>query len=281
MREDWNIKELLEWTTRYFIGKGIDSPRLEAEVLLSYVLHQERVYLYANFDLPVNSLERKHFRDLIQRRVQGEPSAYITGCKEFMSLKFQVNPSVLIPRPDTELMVEKVLELYTGQAVNLCDVGTGSGAIAISLAHYLPGARVTATDISEPALATARTNAAELGVTVNFWQGDLMAPLLNSSPFDLITANLPYIPQNEYHILDKEVQGFEPMNALLAPGDGLDIYRRFLPQALEKIKPGGHLFIEIAYNQGEKALQMANGFLDAEIIKDLAGRDRILKARKG
>ena len=281
MREEWNIKGLLEWTTRYFTGKGIDSPRLEAEVLLAHVLKQERVYLYANFDSPVNSLERKHFRDLIKRRVQGEPSAYITGYKEFMSLKFHVNPTVLIPRPDTELMVEKILEIFDGQAINLCDVGTGSGAIAISLAHYLPEARVAATDISEQALSTARINAAAIGAEVDFRQGDLMTPLAKSPPFDLVTANLPYIPQNEYLLLAHEVKGFEPMDALLAPGDGLDIYRRLLPQTLEKIKPGGYLFIEIAYNQGEKAMQMANGFSDVEIIKDLGGRDRILKARKG
>ncbi len=281
MKADWNIKGLLEWTTRYFLDKGVDSARLEAEVLLAHVLKQERVYLYANFDSPVNNLERKHFRDLIKRRVQGEPSAYITGCKEFMSLKFHVNPTVLIPRPDTEMMIERILELYTGQAIDLCDVGTGSGAIAISLAHYLPSARVAATDISEQALATARINAAEMGVAIDFRQGDLLAPLAIHPPFDLITANLPYIPQDEYITLDQEVKEFEPVDALMAPGDGLDIYRRFLPQALEKMKQGGYLFIEIAYNQGKKALEMAHSFVDVEIIKDMAGRDRILKARKG
>ncbi len=281
MKEDWNVKELLGWTNQYFSSKGIDSPRLEAEVLLAHVLKQERVYLYANYDAPVNKLERKQFRDLIQRRVGGEPAAYIIGYKEFMSLKFNVNPAVLIPRPDTEMMVEKILELPKGQVTDLCDVGTGSGAIAVSLAYYLPGARVTATDISEKALATARINAAENGVVIDFWQGDLLAPLVNHPPFDLIAANLPYIPKNEYIILDQEVKEFEPVQALLATGDGLDIYRRLLPQALEKLKPGGYLFIEIANNQGEKALEMAKAFIDVEIIKDMAGRDRILKARKG
>lgn len=281
MKENWNIKGLLEWTTQYFSGKGIDSPRLEAEVLLGHVLNQERVYLYANFDSPVNSWERKQFKEVIQRRVQGEPSAYITGFKEFMSLKFHVNPKVLIPRPDTEIMVENILQLSAGQALDICDVGTGSGAIAVSVAYYLPEAKVVATDISEEALDTARINAADNGVVIEFWQGDLLAPLEKHPPFDLITANLPYIPQNEYIVLDQEVKGFEPVKALLAPGDGLDIYRRFVPQAWEKIKPGGYLFIEIAYNQGEKALQMAQAFAEAEIIKDMAGRDRILKARKG
>lgn len=281
MKEEWNIKELLGWTTRYFSVKGIDNPRLEAEVLLAHVLKQERVHLYANFDLPVNQSEREKFRDVIQRRTQGEPSAYITGCKEFMSLKFQVNPNVLIPRPDTEMMIEKILEIPARELIDLCDVGTGSGAIAISLAHYLPEARVSATDISAAALATARINAAENGVVIDFLQGDLLAPLANHPPFDLIAANLPYIAKNEYIALEKEVKEFEPVQALLAPGDGFDIYRRFLDQALEKIKPGGYLFIEIAYNQGEKALEMAQAYSEAEIIKDLAGRERILKARKG
>ncbi len=281
MKEDWNVKQLLGWTTQYFASKGIDNPRLEAEVLLAHVLKQERVYLYANYDAPVNKSERKQFRDVIQRRVQGEPAAYITGHKEFMSLKFHVNPAVLIPRPDTEMMIEKILELPEGQVIDLCDVGTGSGAIAVSLAHYLPGARVAATDVSEKALATARINAAENGVVIDFWQGDLLAPLIKHPPFDLIAANLPYIPKNEYIILDQEVKEFEPVQALLAPGDGLDIYRRLLPQALEKLKPGGYLFMEIAYNQGAKALEMTKAFNDVEIIKDMAGRDRILKARKG
>lgn len=283
MKESWNIKELLVWTTRYFFDRGLDNPRLEAELLLAHILGQERVQLYAHYDRPVNQKERKEFKELIQRRVRGEPAAYIIGCQEFMSLKFQVNPAVLIPRPDTETMVERILDLYlfTGRSIHLCDVGTGSGAIAVSLAHYLPSSRVVAVDISEEALSVARLNAALNQVEIEFYQGDLLTPLQDYPPLDLIVANLPYIPLDEYRALDPGVRDFEPAQALLAPGDGLDLYRLLLPQALDKLKPGGYLFAEIACNQGKLAQEMAGAFHEVEIIKDMAGRDRILKARKG
>lgn len=282
MAENWSIKEILEWTTRYFRDKRIDSPRIEAEVLLASVLQEDRVYLYGNYDSPVNRIEREEYRQLIKRRVNGEPTAYITGYKEFMSLKFIVNPGVLIPRPDTEIMVEKVIEIIgPNQGMKICDVGTGSGAIAVSLAHYMSGVEVIATDISEPALETAKSNAALHGVQIMFFQGDLLTPVLREGPFNVITANLPYISTNEYAELDKEVKCFEPVGALIAAGDGLDIYRRLLPQALEVMETGAYLLIEIAYNQGEKAMEMAASFRDLEIIRDMAGRDRILIARKG
>jgi len=282
MAKNWSIKEILEWTTRYFSDKRIDSPRIEAEVLLASVLKKDRVYLYGNYDSPVNRIEREEYRQLIKRRVNGEPTAYITGYKEFMSLKFIVNPGVLIPRPDTEIMVEKVIEII-GQkkGIKICDVGTGSGAIAVSLSHYMPEVEIIATDLSESALKTARSNAALHGVEIMFFQGDLLTPVLREGPFDVITANLPYISPNEYAKLDKEVKCFEPVDALIAAGDGLDIYRRLLPQALKVMGPGAYLLIEIAYNQGKKALEMAASFRDVKIIKDMAGRDRILIARKG
>jgi release factor glutamine methyltransferase len=281
VKENWNIKELLVWTTRYFSGRGLDNPRLEAELLLAHILGQERVQLYAHYDRPVNQKERKEFKELIQRRVRGEPAAYIIGYQEFMSLRFQVNPAVLIPRPDTETMVENILDLYPQRSIHICDVGTGSGAIAISLAHYNPSSRVVATDISEAALSVARLNAVANQVEIEFYQGDLLAQLQDYPPLDLIVANLPYIPLDEYKDLDSGVRNFEPVQALLAPGDGLDLYRRLLPQALDKLKPGGCLFAEIGYNQGKLAQKMAHAFNEVEIIKDMAGRDRILKARKG
>jgi release factor glutamine methyltransferase len=277
----WNIKELLVWTTRYFSERGMDNPRLEAELLLAHTLGQDRVQLYADYDRPVNQEERQGFKELIQRRVRGEPVAYIVGYREFMSLRFQVNSRVLIPRPDTETMVEKILDLCRGRSLHICDVGTGSGAIAVSLAHYLPSSRVVATDISEEALSIARLNAAANQVEIDFHQGDLLAPLQDYPPLDLIVANLPYIPIDEYRALDPGVRDYEPVQALLAPGDGLDLYRRLLPQALDKLKSGGYLFAEIGYHQGMPAQEMASGFQQVEIIKDMAGRDSILKARKG
>jgi release factor glutamine methyltransferase len=172
----WTINELLAWTTDYFNSKKIREARMEAEVLLARVLGKDRVYLYTHYDAPVNQHERAMFREYVKRRAQNEPLAYITGTREFMSLEFKVNPDVLIPRPETELIVEEVIELFAGKTCSICDIGTGSGAIAISLAHYLPQAKVFASDISAMALATARDNAARLQAKVEFREGDLLSP---------------------------------------------------------------------------------------------------------
>jgi release factor glutamine methyltransferase len=280
--QNWTVKELLEWTSNYFREKNINEARLEAEIMLARALGKDRVYLYANYDAPVNQDERSVFREFIKRRVRKEPLAYITGTREFMSLEFKVNPAVLIPRPESEILVEKAIDLFKDQPCTICDIGTGSGALAISLAHYLPLARVFATDISRQALDTARDNAASLQVEVEFLEGDLLSPFLDKENcFDLIVANLPYIPLEEYHALDPGVKNYEPQIALLAPGDGLDIYRRLLPQAYTVLKEGAYLFIEIGWQQGEKAIQMMNNFAEVQIIKDLAGFDRVVMARKG
>lgn len=280
--QNWTVKELLEWTSNYFKEKNIKEARLEAEILLARALGKDRVYLYANYDAPVNQDERSIFREFIKRRVRKEPLSYITGTKEFMSLEFKVNPAVLIPRPESEIIVEQAIDLFKDQSCSICDIGTGSGALAISLAHYLPLAQVFATDISQQALETARENAASLQVKVEFLEGDLLSPFLDKENyFDLIVANLPYIPLEEYHSLDSGVKNFEPQIALLAPGDGLDIYRRLIPQVNTLLKEGAYFFIEIGWQQGEKALQMMNSFEEVQLIKDLAGYDRVVIARKG
>lgn len=283
MGNTWRIRDLLAWTTRFFTDKGLKEPRLEAEILLASVLGKDRVYLYTNYDLPVNQKEREVYREWIKRRVQGEPAAYITGNKEFMSLDFKVNPHVLIPRPDTEILVEEAMKLaarWPGE-VRICDVGTGSGAIAVSLAYYLKNARVYATDISREALKVAAYNAERHGVEIVLEEGDLLTPFLDKGEkFHLITANLPYINEEDYEMLDVSVKGYEPELALLAPGDGLDLYRRLLPQAFALLYDGGYLLMEIGFNQGEKALHMTKGWGKAEIIKDLAGRDRVVRLKK-
>jgi len=281
VQAEWSIKDLLKWTTRYFSEKAIEEPRLEAEVLLARVLGKDRVYLYANYDAPVNQDERDHFREYIKRRINGEPVAYITGYKEFMSLEFRVTPAVLIPRPETELLVETALSLVQEKTgTRICDVGTGSGAIAVSLAFYLPGSEIYAVDLSTKALEVARENAAWHGVKVNFFEGDLMTPLKDEEQFDIIVANLPYIPEIEYRELDPGVKNNEPVSALVAPGDGLDNYRRLLPQAYDMLKPGGYILLEIACNQSERAFKIVHNFTEFEVIKDLGGRDRLIKARK-
>ncbi len=281
MQGSWRIKDLLQWTTRYFSEKAIIEPRLEAEVLLAHVLGKCRVYLYANYQAPVNQNERKKFREYIKRRINGEPAAYITGDKEFMSLEFKVSPAVLIPRPETELLVEKALDL-AGQknTKRICDVGTGSGAIAISLAVYLPEAEIYAVDLSTAALAVARENAQRHGINVEFFEGDLMLPLMDQKPFDIIVANLPYIPEDEYRQLDPGIRDYEPKLALAVKGDGLDKYRTLIPQSYRMLKPGGYLLLEIACNQGERALELVKSFTECEVLKDNTGQDRLLKARK-
>lgn len=291
MAGTWTIKELLAWTQGYFRDHGLVDPRLEAELLLAHVLGQSRVYLYANYEAPSNPHEREVYRNLIKRRATGEPLAYITGTKEFMSLTYQVGPQVLIPRPETELLVEQVIDLARAakasleegefhSAIRICDVGTGSGAIAVSLAYYLPESRVSAIDLSPAALEFARTNAQRNEVDIEYLQGDLLAPLAGGEPFDFIVANLPYIPEPEYLALDRGILNYEPREALLAGGDGLDLYRRLLPQALDLLNPGGYILYEIGAEQGADALDLMGQFTEVELLTDLAGRDRIIRARK-
>jgi len=277
----WNIKELLDWTTRYFSEKGIEEPRLEAELLLTRVLHKDRVYLYTHYEAPVNQQERDQYRELIKRRVKGEPVAYILGVKEFMSLEFIVSPAVLIPRPETELLVEKALEILSlwGTA-QVCDIGTGSGAIAVSLAYYAPFADVKAVDISEKALEIAHQNADRHGVNIDFFQGDLLEPFEDET-FDLIVANLPYISEAEYQSLSPEVKQFEPQLALLGGEDGLDPYRRLISAVGNHLKPKGYILFEIGAGQGRAAQEMLTGFVQVELIQDYAGHDRLLLGRKG
>lgn len=278
----WTIKSLLEWTTAYFNQKNIAQARLEAEVLLARVLEVDRVYLYVHYSQPVGKKERELFKTNIKRRLTGEPLAYITGVKEFMSLEFALGPDVLIPRPETELLVETALELLKpNEQPRICEVGTGSGAIAVSLALYCPRAQVWAGDISDAALAIARNNARRLDAIIDFRYGSLLEPFAMEQPFDLIVANLPYISMEEYADLPDEVKLFEPQLALLAPGDGLDLYRDLKLQAPDLLKPDGCILWEIGAGQGEAARAMMEGFAQVEIIKDLAGRDRLLKARKG
>ena len=280
MKDDWSIIAILEWTTRYFKSKGILEPRLEAEVLMSFVLKKDRVYLYAHFDAPVSGQEREALRESIIKRVSGEPSAYITGSKEFMSLDFHVTPAVLIPRHDTEVLVEKVIEL-AGERKNLkiCDVGTGSGIIAVSLAYYLKDAIIYATDISKAATEIAQYNANRHHTTVIIRTGDLLEPV-KGEKFDFITANLPYIDDLSYDLLEREVREYEPRTALLAAGDGLEYYRRLLPQAYTSLLPGGYLLFEIGHNQGQAALELTSGFASSIILKDYGGRDRVIVARR-
>ncbi|MGE5396000.1 MAG: peptide chain release factor N(5)-glutamine methyltransferase [Chitinophagales bacterium] len=282
----WRVKDLLEWTINYFAGHNITEPRLEAEVLLASALGLERVGLYVEYDRPANEDERAIFRDMVKRRVRGEPSAYITGQKEFMSRPFNVNQSVLIPRPDTEVLVEECIRLLrerSGKKV-VADVGTGSGAIAVSLAFYVPETVVYAIDISRPALEIANSNAVLNGVDerIFFEEGDLLAPV-SFMKFDLIAANLPYIPSDDISELQVEVSEYEPKIALDGGLDGLAIYRRLLPAAFTNLKKDGYLLIEIGGEEQRIALAALLDQMNINyyVLSDLGGRERVMVAGKG
>lgn len=286
MPEIWTIGKVLGFAVPFFAGKNLPNPRLDAEVLLAYVLRNDRIFLYSHYDTPLSSEELACYRAVIMRRAQGEPVAYITGFKEFMSLNFAVSPQVLIPRPDTETLVVAAIELAGSQQLRMiADVGTGSGAIAISVAHYTQdlNTQVWATDCSAEALAVARKNAQDLGADVCFSQGNLLAPLLQDNiQLDLLLANLPYIPAGDAAALPPDVRDFEPPLALFAGADGLDCYRELLPMAVEILKPGGFMLWEIDDSQADPVSALvAPQFPAPEIIRDLAGRRRVLKARKG
>ncbi|HWR06844.1 peptide chain release factor N(5)-glutamine methyltransferase [Sporomusa sp.] len=280
MTEQWIISSILNWTKQYFGSKGIDNPRLDAEVLLSHILGKDRLYLYTNFDQPLTAGELAAYRETVKRRAVRAPVAYITGYKEFMGLSFAVSPAVLIPRPDTEILVETVLaRLATGQAPSIADLGTGSGAIIVSILTKLTTARGVAVDISAGALAIAKENAVRHSVDqrLELQLGDLFAPL-SGSKFDAILSNPPYIPDRDIAGLSAEVRQ-EPRLALAGGADGLDFYRRIVATGAAYLNTGGFIAVEVGINQAGPVAALANtaSRLKAEaIIKDYGGIERVV-----
>jgi release factor glutamine methyltransferase len=284
----WTVRRLLEWTPGFFAKKGVDQPRLAAELLLSHVLKVARIQLYTGYDRVVSDAQLAQYRDLVRRAGEQEPIAYLTGTAHFFSLEFTVNRDVLIPRPDTETLVENVLQTIRHQpgleAPRVLDLCTGSGCVAIAIAKNLKSANVIAIDISEKAAAIAKKNAEQLGVTdrVMIEVGDLFEPmksLVDARPFDLIVANPPYIASEQLLGLDKSVRDYEPMLALDGGPDGLVIHRRILTKAADHLLPGGRVFLEIAFDQGGAARTMSAefpAFIEPRILKDFGGRERVL-----
>lgn len=287
-RDVWTISSLLNWTIKYFESKGIQSARLDAEVLLSHVLGQKRIYLYVHFDEPMEQKELAKFREYVAKRARREPVAYIIGEREFMGLNFKVTKDTLIPRPDTEILVENVItkidEVYGREySCKIADIGTGSGAIILSLLHNLSKAQGATVDISEKALNVAKQNAELLHVKerCEFLQGDLFEPLAKQS-FDVIVSNPPYIPKADMQGLDVDVKDYEPLSALTDDGDGLSFYRRLLSEGKLYLKEHGLIALEVGIHQAAlvKEMAIANGWLNVEIIKDYAGIDRVVLAWK-
>lgn len=269
------VRELIQRSASWLADKGFDSARLEAELLLAHVLQTERLRLYVDADKPLQDAEVDSFRELLKRRARGEPSAYITRAKEFYGIAFEVTPEVLIPRPETELIVDRARTL---KPARILDVGTGSGCIAVACAVRLPAAAVVATDISPAALAVAGRNAMGAGVSerVEFREGDLLEPIAENERFDLIVSNPPYVAPGAAL---PEVDLHEPHQALYAGADGLDILRRLIPAARSHLADGGTLLVEIGEDQAVAVLALARPhFAEAAVLPDLAGLPRLLVA---
>jgi release factor glutamine methyltransferase len=275
----WTPLKLLGWTQAFFARQGIDAPRLTAELLLAHALGCDRVRLYLDFDKPLGDPELTRFRELVRQRADGEPTAYLTGVREFFGHRLAVDRRVLVPRPETELLAEAALASLP-QAGCALDLGTGSGALAIALKLGRPEARLTAVDLSADALAVARANATALGAAVTFLEGDLFDPLPAGSRFDVVVSNPPYLPAADLSLLPAEVRR-EPRVALDGGPDGLAVLRRLVRAAPAFLSPGGALLLEMheSHLEALPALCRSAGFASAEARRDLAGRPRLTIAR--
>ena len=284
----WTVLALLQWTRQFLGKKGVESPRLEAEVLLAHVLGWDRVKLYTQFDHVVPADKLAAFKELIVQRAAHRPTQYILGRCEFMSLEFRVTPAVLIPRPETELLVEAlVARARTMAAARVLDLGTGSGCIAIAAAKALPAAEVWAVDSSADAIRVAEENARLHGLIgqdgpqrLRLLQGDLFEPVRGLA-FDFVASNPPYVSEAEWQTLTPEVRDYEPKAALLGGPDGLDVYRRILPESVNFLAPGGRVLLELPAGKSEGVRRLAPPPLVAEeTLRDYQGIERVLVLRR-
>lgn len=282
------VGEALRLGTRYLMRHGCRTARLDAELLLAYVLGMSRIDLYLNTDQPLTEAEKVEARKLLQRRARGEPVAYLTGRREFYGLRLRVTPSVLIPRPETESIVDRVLEIL--RKTDSCrflvvDVGTGSGAIACAVAMNASNCHVVATDVSAEALEVAKHNVAEFGLDhrVALVQADLLAPFERSAAFDVVVSNPPYVAEDEFELMSPETR-YEPHGAVYAGKDGMNVMRRLVPQAAEVLKPGGWLVLETGTPRNLTAtrvlLESVGCFEPADTVLDPGGNTTGLTARR-
>ena len=288
--EQWTVGRLLQVTTDYLRRHGSESPRLDAEILLAHARHCERIQLYTAYAEVTPEAVRAVFRELVRRRAEGTPVAYLVGRCEFYMLSFRVTPDVLIPRPETELLVEVLLDLIKNddscpKPLEIADVGTGSGNIAVCVARHVPDCRVTAIDSSRAALDVARGNVADLGVSqqVELVEGDLLEDLPADRRFDFVVSNLPYVSRAELEQLAPEVKDHEPRVALLAGQSGSRIIGRLIPQAARRLRPAGWFLAEISpmIEPQIHDLIRANGhFEQLSSIEDLARHPRVVQARR-
>lgn len=292
--DPWTVLRLLEWTTGYFKKRGFDSPRLDAEVLLAEARGSSRIELYTAFNSEPTAEVREAFRELVKRRGEGTPVAYLVGHKEFYSIDLRVTEATLIPRPETEHLVIEALDrakaLQTQSAnadapIYIADVGTGSGAIAVALAKNLKQASITAIDKSPEALEIAAYNVQkyELQDRVELVEGDLLSTLPAKPTFDIICSNPPYVSQAEFEEMSPEVTKYESRLALVAGEQGTEVIEQLIPQAAARLKQGGQLIIELSPMIADRSVELlaaAEQFEPAKFIKDLAGHRRILTATR-
>jgi len=285
-QKTWTVGELLNWTAKYLAQKETEFPRLDAEVLLAHVLDCKRIDLYGlRFsDIAADDV-RQRYKELIRRRLEGCPVAYLVGRKEFFGLEFDITPAVLIPRPDSELVVTECLTLAKKMPrPRILDIGTGSGNLAIAVAHQHTAAQVTAIDVSPDALAVARRNAEKHKVheRVRFLAGDLFAPLGPEERFDLILSNPPYIPHEELEKLPPGVRDYEPKRALDGGPGGFMVLERLLNEARNFLEPGGYVIVEIGAPQEKPARERFERYREYDLAAtshDYSGHPRVLRAR--
>ncbi len=283
---EWTVGRLLNWTKGWLGERGSESPRIDAEVLLAHVRECPRIMLYTAFEEIVPEPQRARFRDLVRRRGAGEPVAYLVGSREFFSLPLQVSPAVLVPRPETEGLVVRVLDLCRdAERPRIIDVGTGSGAVAIALAKHLPRGKLVATDRSAAALEIARANARRLGLDgrIGFHEGDLLGDAAVAGPWDVIVSNPPYVREDEFAGLPRDVRDHEPREALVAGPRGVEVIERLAAEAADRLVAGGWLVLEAGPAVAadvERILENQPGLERHPTIKDLAGLPRIFQARR-
>jgi release factor glutamine methyltransferase len=284
--ESWTVGKIIDWTSAHLRKHGSDTPRLEAEILLAHARRCPRIQLYVQYNEPLTDDERTVMRDLVRRRAQSEPVAYLVGHREFFGLEFRVTPDVLIPRPETETLVLEAVTLAKQQpGTRVLDVGTGSGCIAVSVATNVQDAVVTATDMDRRALDVARENAARhrLAERIRFLEGDLLASLSPGEQFEIIVSNSPYVADGEMETLPPDVRLHEPAHALRAGPQGLDVITRLIAAAPAYLTPGGSLLLEISPEQAPAVrvlLERTGAFEPSRTIKDPFGKERVIAARR-
>lgn len=288
-KKTWSLLELVTWGTSYLTEKGFDDPRLNIELLLAHILQLQRIQLYTNFDRPLSENELARFKELLKRRLSREPLQYILGEAEFMGLKFVVDQRVLIPRPDTEVLVDSVIHkikntFSLSDGVRILDIGTGSGCIAVSLAKLLSNVTVTAIDISSEALDLARMNSEKNGIQekITFLRSDVFTHRFDEPKYHCIVSNPPYISNEEYELLPPDVKEYEPRTALADESDGLMFYGEIARKAESILVDNGFVAVEHAYDQSERVQIIFRefGFKNISTIKDYGGNFRCVIAEK-